>query len=182
MNRLPCLRAILPALLLLPSAATGGDGTVPAFPLERSDIELSRIARPAAPFGRVGRKFALLGFEGGQCEAWAYPLKLFRNFELSFLLGSSTVPVRGADIVRRVAVTPEAASVTYTFQSFTVTAVFITPQEEPGALCLLEINSTEPLTVVCSFLPVLQPMWPAMAMWRRSRLGIHSISALMMAM
>lgn len=137
------------------------EGTVPEFRIESSPIGLGRAAQPQTPFDKVGRRFALLGFESGAFEAWAYPLKLIRNFEFSFLLGTSTVPIQGCDIVRFVSVQPAVTTLTYTYQSFTVKAHFIAPVDEPGAVILLDVDSTEPLTVVCSFIPVLQPMWPA---------------------
>jgi len=137
------------------------DGLVPAFKLESNDIELHRLAQPSTPFNKVGRKFAILGFESGTFEAWAYPLKLLRNFEFSFFVGSSTRPIHARDIVRYVSVTPEATTITYTYQSFTLRATYVTPIDEPGAIILLKVESTEPLTIVCGFLPVLQPMWPA---------------------
>jgi len=137
------------------------EGSVPGFRIEPSPIELHRAAQPQTPFDKVGRKFALLGYESGAFEAWAYPLKLIRNFELSFLLGTSTVPIQGRDIVRFVSVQPAVTTLTYTYQSFTVKAHYIAPVDEPGAVILLDVDSTEPLTVVCSFIPVLQPMWPA---------------------
>ena len=136
-------------------------GSVPGFRIEPSPIELRRAAQPQTPFDKVGRKFALLGYESGAFEAWAYPLKLIRNFEISFLLGTSTVPIQGRDIVRFVSVQPAVTTLTYTYQSFTVKAHFIAPVDEPGAVILLDVDSTEPLSVVCSFIPVLQPMWPA---------------------
>jgi hypothetical protein len=135
--------------------------TVPAFKLGSNDLELHRLAQPGSYFDKVGKKFAILGYESGSFETWAYPLKLFRNFEFSFFIGSSTEPIRGKDIVRYISVTPEATALTFTYQSFTVKAIYVTPVNEPGAIIFLDINSTEPLTVVSSFLPVLQPMWPA---------------------
>jgi len=144
-----------------PSQDAAATGLIPAFPIERSAIGLSRPARPQNPFDKLGRRFAVLGFESGGFEAWAYPLKLVRNFSFSFLLGSSTVPIEGRDIVRWVHVEPAATSLTFTYQSFTVKAHFVTSAKEPGAVILLEVDAVEPLTVVCSFLPVLQPMWPA---------------------
>ena len=137
------------------------EGTVSEFRIARGDLELRRPAQPQTPFDKVGRRFALLGLESGAFEAWAYPLKLLRNFEFSFLLGTSTVPIQGRDIVRFVSVQPEVTTLTYTYQSFTVRAHFVAPVDESGAVILLDVDSTEPLTVVCSFIPVLQPMWPA---------------------
>lgn len=136
-------------------------GLVPGFPIERDGMTLERLAQPQTYFDKVGRKFAVLGFESGTFEAWAYPLKLLRNFEFSFLVKNSTRPIPAKDIVHFVAVTPAATTLTYTYQSFTVKAVFVTAIEEPGAVILLDVDSTEPLTIVAGFLPVLQPMWPA---------------------
>lgn len=147
--------------LFMVGQAMAQEGLIPAFKLQANDLELSRPARPGTYFDKAGSKFAILGFESGTFEAWAYPLKLFRNFEFSFLLGSSTQPLAASELVRNVAVTPEATTLTFTYQSFTLRAIFITPVAEAGAIILLEVNTTAPLTIVCSFLPVLQPMWPA---------------------
>ena len=136
-------------------------GSIPSFQIEKSNIQLERLAQPGTPFNKVGRRFALLGDESGSFEAWAYPLKLTRSFELSFFTGTSTRPIQAKDIVHRISVSPWATTLTYTYQSFTVKAVYITPVWEPGGLILLHIDSSVPLTVVCGFLPVLQPMWPA---------------------
>jgi len=137
------------------------EGSIPEFDIQISGMSLERLARPGTPFDKVGRKFAVLGEESGSFEAWAYPLKILRNCELSFFVGSSTRPIKSEEIVRSVSVSPEMTVLTYTFQSFTVKAHYITPVDEPGAMILLKVDSTEPLTIVCGFLPVLQPMWPA---------------------
>ncbi len=137
------------------------EGLIPSFDLQRNELEIRRIARPHAPFDKVGRKFAILGYESGSFEAWAYPLKLFRNFEFSFLLGNSTRPLKAADVVRFISATPEATTITYAHQSFTVQATYVAAMHSPGAVILLHVQSVEPLTIVCGFLPVLQPMWPA---------------------
>ena len=148
-------------VLTMPALLFAQSGMIPAFKLEPNDIALTRLAQPGTYFDKVGRKFAVLGYESGSFEAWAYPLKLFRNCELSFFIASSTEPIKGRDIVRYITATPEATTLTYTYQSFTVKAIYVTPIHEPGAFVFLDVRSTEPLTIVCSFLPVLQPMWPA---------------------
>jgi len=136
-------------------------GLLPAFGLEANELCLHRLAQPGTSFIKAGRKFAVLGDESGAFEAWAYPLKLFRSFTFSFLLADSTHPILGKEIVRDIRVTPEATTLTYTYQSFTVKATYVTPIKEAGCFILLDVDATEPLTIVCSFLPVLQPMWPA---------------------
>jgi len=153
--------AISFGLILGISSLQAQEGSIQAFKLEDNPIALKRLAQPASPFDKVGRKFAILADESGSFEAWAYPLKLLRNFTFSFLVGNSTRPIQAKDIVRYISVAPEATTLTYTYQSFTVKAIYITPIEEPGAIILLQVDSILPLTVVCGFLPVLQPMWPA---------------------
>ncbi len=143
----------------LPSAAQ--DGLIPDFTIERDDLTLGRPALPNTYFDKVGRRFAILGLESGAFEAWAYPLKLLRNFEFSFLLRNSTRPILAKDIVRFIEVTPAATTLTYVYQSLIVRATYVTAIDDPGAVILLDIDSTEPLTIVAGFLPVLQPMWPA---------------------
>ena len=137
------------------------NGTVPFFPLKTNELALERQAHPGNPFNQAGRKFVILADESGIFEAWAYPLKLFRNFQLSFLTEDSTHPIQGKDIAHYISVTPEATTITYVYQSFTVKAAYITPVNEPGAMLLLNVDSNQPLTIVCGFIPVLQPMWPA---------------------
>ena len=160
------IAAAAPGTVLAAGPAPGPEnppapGTVAAFDIAGGDLALRRSARPGTPFDKVGRRFALLGTESGGFEAWAYPLKLLRGFELSFLIGASTVPIEAGDIVRFVSADPAVTTLTFTYQSFTVKAHYVAPVDEPGAVVLLEVDSTEPLTIVCGFLPVLQPMWPA---------------------
>ncbi|HEX9901566.1 MAG TPA: amylo-alpha-1,6-glucosidase [Acidobacteriota bacterium] len=156
------------------------EGLIPRFAFEPCDIGFKRPARPSSYFDKAGRKFAILGWESGCFEAWAYPLKILRNFEFSFLLGTSSQPIRSRDIVRAVEVTPAVTTLTFVYQSFTVRASFLTPVDEPGAVILLAVDTTEPLTVICGLLPVLQPMWPAglggqYAAWDKE-LGAYLIS------
>ncbi len=155
------LFGVLVFLWLLPHSVLAQEGMIPGFPVERDEFSLDRLAQPNTYFDKAGRKFAILGTESGTFEAWAYPLKLLRNFEFSFLLKDSSRPIPAADVVRFVEATPAATTLTYTYQSFTVKAAYIASIEEPGAVILLSVDATEPLTIVVGFLPVLQPMWPA---------------------
>lgn len=148
-------------LMFFPIRVQAADGFIPAFAIEQDELTLERLAQPNTYFDKAGPKFAILGYESGQFEAWAYPLKLVRNFEFSFLLRNSTRPKPAREIVRFIQVTPAATVLTYTYQSFTVRAIFVTSMTEPGAVILLEVDTNEPLTIIAGFLPVLQPMWPA---------------------
>jgi len=153
------LFCILVFINILPLKAE--EALIPAFKLNPSNLTLERLAKPGTPFDQVGRKFAILGDESGSFEAWAYPLKLFRDFRFSFLLKNSTRPIKAQNIAEHISVSPEATIITFAHQSFTIKAIYITPLNQPGAIILLNVDSIEPLTIVCSFLPILQPMWPA---------------------
>jgi len=153
--------ASLAFFFLLPSLSSAQEGFIPAFPVEHDDLTLARPAQPQTYFDKVGRRFAILGLESGTFEAWAYPLKLVRNFEFSFQLQNSSRPIPARDIVRSIEVTPAATTLTFTHQSFTVKATYVTSIEEPGAVILLGVDATGPITILAGFLPVLQPMWPA---------------------
>ena len=136
-------------------------GSIEEFEIHTSDLTLSRRAQPNTFFDKTGRRFAVLGVESGAFEAWAYPIKLFRDFSLEFFIKSSTQPILASDIVSRIDVRPEATTITYVFQSFTVRAHYVTAVQDAGAVILLDVDSTEPLTIVAGFIPMLQPMWPA---------------------
>lgn len=142
-------------------AAPGFSQPILSFQLIPNDLELTRLAQPLQYFDKIGTRAGIIGCESGTFEMWVWPWKPLRNFELSFLLGTSTQPILAKDIVKTISVTPEANVLTYTYESFTVKEIILVPRDEPGALLLLDVYSTTPLTIVASFLPVMQPMWPA---------------------
>lgn len=158
------ISSILPLLFITcayPQQKDSPKGLIPAFRIETNSIALSQPVRPNAYFDKIGRKAAILGYEGGTFEAWIFPLKILRNFELSFLLKTSTEGIKAANIVRTIDVRPEATTLTYVHESFTVKETFIAPLNESGLLILLDVYAIVPLSIIISFLPVLQPMWPA---------------------
>lgn len=136
-------------------------GSIPAFMIEDSPVELERLAQANTYTDKVGRKFALLGNEAGWFEGWAWPLKLFRDLRLSFFVAESTTPIAAADIVQRIEVGPAATTITYVYQSFTVQAHVVTAIDEPGAVILLDVDASHPMSIVVGFIPTMQPMWPA---------------------
>ncbi|TAK63728.1 MAG: hypothetical protein EPO24_03960 [Bacteroidetes bacterium] len=134
---------------------------IPSFTFEQNDLELSRLAQPNQYFDKIGRRAGLMGLESGQFEMWVWPWKPLRNFELQFILGTSTQPILAKDIVRTISVTPEVTTLTYTYESFTVKEHILVPRNEPGAILLLEVHTTQPLAIIPGYIPVMQPMWPA---------------------
>ncbi|HEV8537415.1 MAG TPA: hypothetical protein VGR15_00715, partial [Bacteroidota bacterium] len=136
-------------------------GFIPAFDFHANDLELSRLAQPTQYFDKIGRRAGLMGYESGQFEMWVWPWKALRNFELQFLLGSSTQPILAKEVVRTISVTPEVTTLTFTYEAFTVKEHIFIPRNEPGAIILLDVHTTTPLAIIPGFIPVMQPMWPA---------------------
>ena len=136
-------------------------GTVPRFTLEPNPIALAGEARPSRFMEASGRRAAFLGREDGSLEAWAYPLKLVHDFNLSFSIAAYSEAIPAASLATRVLVTPETATVRYAHAAFTVDATWLVPLDEPGGLVLLDVHASEPVTVTVRFRPDLRPMWPA---------------------
>lgn len=136
-------------------------GSVQAFTIEDSPVELKRLVQVNTYTDKTGRQFALLGNEAGWFEGWAWPLKLFKDLRLSFFVAESTTPIAASDIAQRIEVGPAVTTITYVYQSFTVQAHIITAIDEPGAVILLDVDASHPMRIVVGFIPTMQPMWPA---------------------
>jgi glycogen debranching enzyme len=133
----------------------------PKFRMETSGLALGRRTRPGAFLDVLGRKAALLGYEHGRLEAWAYPLQILDQLEVSFRLEGYPLELRGADTSSSVEVRPEATVVTYTHAAFTVRQIMFAPLDEPGVVMLFDVDSALPLSIEVSFRPRLKLMWPA---------------------
>ena len=122
-------------------------------------LTLTRAARSWQFLDAVGPHAGLLGREDGSFEAWIYPLKLFRDFQLRFRVGDAVLP--GDAIPRTITVRPESSSVKYIYDSFTACATWFVPVDERGAVVEIEVNAAEPVGVEASFTPDVTWMWPA---------------------
>ncbi len=123
------------------------------------ELVLSRNAENWQFIDTVGPHSGLLGREDGSFEAWIYPLKLLRDFHLTFHVGSHVIP---ADTLpRTITVRPESTSIRYVYDSFSVCETWFTPLHETGAVVVLQLESAEAVATEASFTPDLAWMWPA---------------------
>jgi len=122
-------------------------------------LTLTRPARNWQFLDSVGPHAGLLGREDGSFEAWIYPLKLFRDFQLKFRVGD--IVLSGDAIPRTITVRPESSSVNYIYDSFTACATWFVPIDQRAAMVEIEVNSAEPVAVEASFVPDVAWMWPA---------------------
>ncbi|KPK61926.1 MAG: hypothetical protein AMS21_08555 [Gemmatimonas sp. SG8_38_2] len=146
------------ALSLVPASQAQN---VAKFEIVRSPIQLQGPARPKVYLGGAGRESAFFGYETGEFEAWAWPVKLLHEFELGFKIPDYTEPIPGRSVAARVIVRPELMTVVYSHAAFTVSQHFLVPLHEPGVIILLEVDAVRPLEIVASFKADLDLMWPA---------------------
>jgi glycogen debranching enzyme len=130
-----------------------------AVQVAESSRELSRTIRTWEFLPVVGTRAGLFGDEAGRFEAWVYPLKIFREFHLTFHVGDRALPAES--LARTLTVRPESASVLYVGDSFRVRETLCVPVNEPGAIILLDVETEEPLEVEAAFIGDFQLEWPA---------------------
>ncbi|HLV87144.1 MAG TPA: hypothetical protein VKV39_09230 [Candidatus Sulfotelmatobacter sp.] len=120
---------------------------------------MSRTIRTWEFLPVVGQRAALFGNEAGRFEAWAYPLKIFRDLHLIFHEGDRALPAES--LARTLTVRPESASILYAGDSFRVRETLFVPVNEPGAVILLDVETEQPLEVEAAFIADFQLEWPA---------------------
>ena len=154
-------KSLLIILLFAFGLSAQQPGLTKKFDIPSNDLTLHRTAQSHQYFDKIGTKSALMGFENGTFEMWIWPWKVFRGFDLQFFVNTTTQPILSKDIVRDISVTPEATTITFVYESFTVKEIIFIPKDKPAAVILLDVYTTTPLTIVPGFLPVMQPQWPA---------------------
>ena len=122
-------------------------------------LELSRTVRTWEFLPVVGTRAGLFGNETGRFEAWVYPLKLFRDFHLTFHVGGRALPAES--LARTLTVRPESASILYAGDSFRVRETLCVPVHDAGAVILLDIETEQPLEIEAAFTGDFQLEWPA---------------------
>ncbi|HET7891011.1 MAG TPA: hypothetical protein VFL34_05775 [Candidatus Sulfotelmatobacter sp.] len=134
-------------------------GAQQSSPTPQPSRELSRTIRTWEFLPVVGARAGLFGNEAGRFEAWVYPLKVFREFHLTFHVGDRALPAES--LARTLAVRPESASILYAGDNFRVRETLCVPVNEAGAVILLEVETAQPLEVEAGFIGDFQLEWPA---------------------
>ncbi|MDH7559708.1 MAG: hypothetical protein QHJ34_05675 [bacterium] len=162
MNRLSWAVCGLVLLLSLAaaSAAHGQWQPLAKFPITDGPLTLERAVQPGTYCEAVGRRAALLGLEEGVFEAWVFPFKLLHGLQLAVLMDGQAYPFDASRLARTITVRPEAVTICYSHPAFTMRQTFFAPLEEPGLVTLLDVDTQSPLSLLVSFFPDLNPMWP----------------------
>ena len=130
-----------------------------AAPQSAPNLELTRPVRSWEFLPVVGTRAGLFGHETGRFEAWAYPLKIFRDFHLTFHVDGRALPAES--LARRLTVNPESATLLYVGDSFRVKETMLVPVHEPGVVIQLEVETEQPLEVEAGFVGDFALEWPA---------------------
>jgi glycogen debranching enzyme len=146
-------QVLVAGFLLLAALAAAAEQPV------RTALELTRPVRTWEFLPIVGTRAGLFGNESGQMEAWVYPLKIFRDFHLTFHVDGRALPAES--LVRTLIVYPESATLVYAGDNFSVRETFFVPVREPGAAILFDVETEQPLEIEVSFVGDFQLEWPA---------------------
>ncbi len=135
-------------------------GLLARFPIEKPPLAIERAVRPSDYFDVLGLRAGILGNQNGNLQVWVYPLKIAHDIRLSFQLEGETNPVSGEELATTLTTFPSHSSLIYSHEKWRVKEIFFVPREEPGALILLDVDTSKPLTILVQFVPDMQPMWP----------------------
>ncbi len=133
----------------------------PKFSFPVNPITLERAIQPWTDFTVVGRKAFAVGKENGSAEVWLPPLKILHDLNFWVIRAGTQYDLELAKLARYIWVRPEATTIRFVHSAFTIDATFFAPIESAGIALLLDIQSSEPLTLLIRFQSDLQPMWPA---------------------
>jgi GH15 family glucan-1,4-alpha-glucosidase len=148
---------ILLTLVLLPSIFSVLLLATP--PETKSQLEISRPVRAWEFLCSVGKQSAIFGNESGHVEGWVYPLKLFRDFSLTFHTENRSLAAES--LARTITVRPESTTILYAGDTFRVKETFFAPVDQPGAIIRFDIETEQPLEIEAAFHPDFQLEWPA---------------------
>jgi len=153
------MQKIFLSLALSSYSLTGNGATLDST--NAQSLAIRGSVRPHAPISVVGHKSGIFGKENGAFEAWIFPYQILHGFQLSFQDADHVSPAPLAPLAADIEVNPEATTITYSHPLFNIREKIFAPIDEAALVALLEIDSYRDLTIIASFLPDMEPMWPA---------------------
>jgi glycogen debranching enzyme len=160
MDRVAKRRTLLPRIGASILAAGALASNLGAAPQEQQyALEISRAVRPWEFLCVVGKRAGVFGNESGRVETWVYPLKLLRDFSLTFHVDGREI--RAESLARTITVRPESTTILYAGDTFKVRETFFVPVEETGAIIRLDVETENVLEIEASFRRDFQLEWPA---------------------
>ena len=126
---------------------------------QSTSLELSRPVRSWEFLAAVGTRAGIFGNEAGNFEAWVYPLKILRDFDLRFHTDGRILPAES--LARTVTLRPESCSILYAGDTFQVRETLFVPVHASGAVIIIDVETAQALEVEASFHRDFQLEWPA---------------------
>lgn len=131
------------------------------FAFAQNSIAIRGSANPRAPISIAGKKSMIAGTENGIFEAWIFPYQICHGFQLFYQNKEAVIPIPLAGLAQNIEVRPEATTITFSHPLFTISETIFAPVDLPALVALLEVDSHQDLTLIASFFPDMEPMWPA---------------------
>lgn len=107
----------------------------------------------------VGKRAGIFGNESGRVEAWVYPLKVSRDLHVTIHNDGKEIPAEA--LVRTIEARPEATTLVYAGDTFSIRETFFVPVDEAGALIKFEVETEQPLELEVAFHRDFALEWPA---------------------
>ncbi len=114
----------------------------------------------------VGPRGAILGQQDGTCEMWLFPWKVLSSLRISARMDNYPIPIDVNQHAAQIEVRPDSTVITYSHANFTIRQILVAPKTGPdnaGAMIFYQIEAVRPMTLIFSFSPIMQRMWPAPA-------------------
>src|ERR1700680_4899164 len=102
---------LIPAALI--SLSVAAHPQIPAFPLAKSDLVISRPTQPQQPFTVAGPRGVLVGSQDGQFESWILPVKLLSHLTIEANVEGYSVPIPVNPQSANIEVRPDHTTLTY---------------------------------------------------------------------
>jgi glycogen debranching enzyme len=147
------------ALCLTASLLTSPVNAQSAPNKEGGSLLIERPVRTWEFLCAVGKRAGVFGNESGRVEAWVYPLKILRDFHVTIHNDGKEIPAEA--LVRTIEARPEATTLVYAGDTFSIRETFFVPVDEPGALIKFEVETEQPLELEVAFHRDFALEWPA---------------------
>jgi glycogen debranching enzyme len=108
-----------------------------------------------------GQAAVLMGYTGHGLEAWAYPFQLFTQLQLQIVSRGAPAPVDAGPLLRRIEYHPNEIVRIYDGPDYEIREHLFVPLDRPGVILSWDVQSSHPMDLRVTFLPVLDLMWPA---------------------
>lgn len=92
-------------------------------------------------------------------EVWIYPYKVLEDFRFNVIMEGSEFS--SEELFYLYKITPQSFSRLFLHSAFVIEEKAFPSLRKPWVYVIYKIKTTRPLSLIFSFKPVLQPMWPA---------------------